>query len=188
MAIMKGDISQLSIGIQFFTIHSSRRRFMQKSKLILSVFTIFLVTFSAPVFAQMGHMSERGHGMKSSHGEMSHSKSTYDAACWTETLTEEQKAKMAQMRTEYKKKKYLLKAQIKVKKVELATLVTQDKPDQKAIEEKIDEISELIEKKMELKAAFNVSVRAELTPEQRVLFDMGMLKKAFHGKGHGYKK
>lgn len=161
---------------------------MQKSRFLPLVFSIFLAAFSAPAFAQMGQMSESGQSMKSPHGEMAHGKSTYDASCWRDTLTEEQKAKIAKMRLGFKKKKYHIKAQIKVKKVELATLVAQDAPNQRDIEGKIDEILGLKKEKMRLKAAFKVSVRNELTPEQRVLFDMEILEKAYHGKKHGHKK
>ena len=72
--------------------------------------------------------------------------------------------------------------------VELAILVTQDSPDQNAIDKKIDEILELKREKMRKKYALKVDMRSILTPEQRVSFDMHLLKKAQHGKGHGYKK
>jgi Spy/CpxP family protein refolding chaperone len=147
-----------------------------------------MLAFNAPAFAQMGHMKEGGHATKPRHGEMSHGKGMHDASCWMETLTEEQKAKAAKMRLEFKKVKSLLKAQITVKKVELATLVTQESPDQNAINKKIEEILDLKREKMRKKYAFKVAIRSMLTPEQRVSFDMHMLKKALHGKGHGYKK
>lgn len=161
---------------------------MQKLRLGLLICSIFAVALSAPAFAQMGHMSEGGHGMKSQHREMVHGKSPYEASCWTETLTEEQKAKLAQLKLEYKKVKYLIKAQIRVKKIELATLVTQDNPDQSAINTKIDEILDLKREKMRKTYAFKVALRSMLTPDQRVLFDMKLLKKAAHGKHHGKKK
>jgi Spy/CpxP family protein refolding chaperone len=147
-----------------------------------------MLAVNAPAFAQMGHMKEGGHSSKSQQGETGHGKGLHDASCWMETLTDEQKAKAAKMRLEFKKVKSLLKAQITVKKVELATLVTQDSPDQNAINKKIDEILDLKREKMRKKYAFKVAMRSMLTPEQRVSFDMHLLKKALHGTGHGYQK
>ena len=155
--------------------------------MLLVISTLILAT-SAPAFAQTGHTGEGGHSIKSHHGEIGHGKGIYEASCWTETLTEEQKAKRAQMRLEFKKVKFLIKAQIKVKKVELAVLVTQDNPDQMAIERKIEEILVLKKEKMQKKYAYKVALRNMLTPEQRVLFDMKMLKKAYKGKSYGHKK
>ena len=161
---------------------------MKKLRNMLLLIPILILPFTTTAIAQTGHAEKGGHSMKSHHGEMSHGKSVYEASCWTETLTEDQKAKRAKMRLEFKKVKYLIKAQIKVKKVELATLVTQDNPDQNAIDKKIDEILELKKKKMQKKYAYKVALRNILTPEQRVLFDMKMLKKAYKGRGHGHKK
>ncbi|MDX1411019.1 MAG: periplasmic heavy metal sensor [Nitrospirales bacterium] len=161
---------------------------MQNSRNLFLLISVLMLAFNTPAFAQMGHMGEGGQGMKSHHGERGHGKSIYEASCWTETLTDEQKAKRAQMRLEFKKVKLLIKAQIKVKKVELATLVTQDNPDRSAIEQKIEEVLELKREKMRAKYAYKVALRNMLTPEQRVLFDMKLLKKAYKGKGHGYKK
>ncbi|GJL63475.1 MAG: hypothetical protein NPIRA04_21290 [Nitrospirales bacterium] len=135
-----------------------------------------------------GHGKEHEYATKSHHGEMKHGKGRHDVSCWTETLTEEQKSKASKMRLEYKKVKFLVKAKMKVKKVELATLVTQDSPDQSAIEQKIEELLKLKKEKLQKKYAYKVALRSLLTSEQRVFFDMQMLKKAVHGKKHGGKK
>lgn len=161
---------------------------MKKFRNLLLVISTLIFAANVPAFAQTGHTGVGGHAMKSHHEEPRHGKSIYEASCWTETLTDEQKAKRAQMRLEFKKVKFLIKAQIKVKKIELATLVTQDTPDRSAIERKIDEVLELKREKMRKKYAYKVALRNMLTPEQRVLFDMKMLKKAYKGKGHGHKK
>lgn len=166
----------------------SRRCAVQQTRRILLIVSILMLVLYGPALAQMGHAGEGGHGGKSPHGEMGHGKSVYDASCWTETLTEEQKAKVAQLRLEKKKIKYLTKAQIKAKKVELAILVTQDNPNQSAIEKKIEEILDLKREKMRKIYAIKIEIRKLLTPEQRVLFDMKMIKKAYHGKHHGHKE
>jgi Spy/CpxP family protein refolding chaperone len=155
---------------------------------MLLIFSILLLGLNAPALAQMGHMKEGTHSSKPQHREMGHGKGMHEASCWMKSLTAEQKATGAKLRLEFKKVKSLLKAKITVKKVELAILVTQDSPDQNAIDKKINEILELKREKMRKKYAFKVDMRSILTPEQRVSFDMHLLKKAQHGKGHGYKK
>ena len=75
-----------------------------------------------------------------------------------------------------------------MKKVELAPLVTEDQPDQNAINQKIDEILELKRGKMRKKYAFKVEVRRILTPDQRIFFDKKLFKKALHDKLHADKK
>ena len=160
---------------------------MQKLWTRLLVISIFMLVFTAPAFAQMSHMREGGDATETHHEEMDQEKERHDDACWMKSMTDEQKAKAAKMRLKFKKVKYHLKAQITVKKVELATLVTQDNPDQDAINKKIEEILDLKREKMQKKYAYKVALRGMLTPEQRVSFDMHMLKKAYHGKGHGHK-
>ena len=155
---------------------------------IIFIFSILLMVLNTPVFAQMSHMKEHGQSGHSQHDEMSHGKAKHHASCWMESLSDEQKAKIAKLRLEYKKVKSLKKAEIRVKKLELATMVAHDPPDQDAINKKIDEILDLKREKMQKKYAFKIAMRSLLTPEQQVSFDMHMLKKALHGKGHGQKK
>lgn len=149
---------------------------------------VFAMTFLALGGFSFADMPKGEHGGKHHHGDRHYEKGKHRATCWTETLTEDQQAQVDKMRVEFKKVKSLLKAQITVKKVELATLVTQDKPDQEAINQKIDEILKLKKEKMRKKYAFKVKLRSVLNEKQRVLFDMKMLKKALHGKSHRYKK
>lgn len=157
---------------------------MKKSRTLLLVFSLVILAFNTPALAQMGGMHED----KAPHGNMGSKKEGDGGACWMKSLTDEQKAKAAKMRLEYKKVKSLIKAQIKVKKVELVTLVTEDSPDQSAIDKKIDEILALKKQKMQKKYAYKIALRNMLTPEHRVSFDMNLLKKSLHGKVHEAKK
>lgn len=104
---------------------------------------------------------------------------------WRATLSDDQIKQIDKLKLEHKKKTYPLNTGIKQARVELAMLITSDKPDQKAINSKIDEIVKLKAEKMRLKASHKVAVRKVLNEDQRVLFDMHVLKKAYHGKsGH----
>ena len=98
--------------------------------------------------------------------------------CWRASLTEEQSTKYAQLKLAFKQKVLPLKAKIKQAKIDLALLVGTDNPNQNAIDKKIDEIAKMKAEKMRLKTAHRIEVRKLLTPEQRVSFDMKLLKKA----------
>ena len=105
---------------------------------------------------------------------------------WKATLSEKQQIQVSTLKLDYKKKKYPLKTKIKQLKVELALLMTTDKPNQKAINNKIDQIVKLKAQKMRLKANHKIAVRKVLNEQQRVRFDMKILKKAYHGKKKGH--
>ena len=125
-------------------------------------------------------------GMHMMHG-MGHGK--HHGKGWKSTLTDEQKKQVARLKLDYKKKVYPVKAKMRQTKVELALLITADKPSQNDIDKKIDELAKLKAEKMRLKAAHKIEVRKVLNDEQRVKFDMKMLKKAYHGKkGHDKKR
>ncbi len=108
----------------------------------------------------------------------------HDGSHWKATLSDEQRTKLDQLKLDYKKKKYPIKAKLKVAKVELALLMTSDSPSQSDIDKKIESILKLKSEKMRLKAAHKIGVRKILTAEQRVKFDMHVLAKAFKGKHH----
>lgn len=100
---------------------------------------------------------------------------------WMSTLTHEQRMRLNQMHLELKKTLLPLKAAKAAKKAELSLLLTQDKPDRKAIHRKIQEIAALKQKMMEKKMAHKLEVREMLTPDQRRLFDMHLLRNAERG-------
>lgn len=104
---------------------------------------------------------------------------------WKSSLTDEQRTQIDSLKLEYKKKKYPLKAKLKQAKVDLALLMTSDNPSQNAINKKIDEIVKLKKEKMRLKASHKIAVRKLLNKQQRVKFDMKILKKAYRDKTHG---
>lgn len=131
---------------------------------------------------------------KGEHHEMHekyHGKDGHGSTCWRNTLSDDQSKQVDQLKVDYKKKVYPVKAKIKQAKIDLALLIGSDKPKQKDIDKKIDEILKLKGEKMRLKSSYQVEVRKVLTAEQRANFDMKLLKKANrdkkgykHGKGH----
>jgi len=103
---------------------------------------------------------------------------------WKASLTGEQRKKVDKLRLTYKRTKYLLKAKLKQAKIEFALLVTTDSPKKSAINSKIDQIVKLKKEKLHLKANHKISIRKLLTEEQRVQFDLAVLKRMAKGK-HG---
>ena len=127
-------------------------------------------------------LADHGRGM---HGGGMQGGKGMSGMCWKETLTDEQRAKLAKVKLDYMKAKAPIKAKMKAVKVDLAILVTTDKPDMNAINNKIDELTKLKNDKMKEKYKYIAAKRKVLTAEQQVLFDMRVIKKAIHGKGKG---
>ena len=126
-------------------------------------------------------IADHGHGHEGMHHDYGHSKG------WMKNLNEEQRKEIDKLHLEYKKKKLLLKAQIKQAKIELALLVTSDSPNKANITKKIDQIMKLKTDKLTIKTDHQIAVRKVLNEEQRVAFDMHVLKKASHSKKGNHK-
>ncbi len=94
-------------------------------------------------------------------------------------LTEEQQKKMQEMRVAHQKEMIPLRAQVKVKRIELQELFRGD-ANQGAINSKIDEISKLTADLQKKNAAHRLAMRNLLTPDQKKIWDsrphrMGMM-------------
>jgi len=122
--------------------------------------------------------------MASEHGQGRghHCKHHGGAGSWKASLSDEQSKKLDKLHLDYTKKKYPIKAKLKAAKVDLALLMTADSAKQKDIDSKIDQILKLKGEKMRIKTAHKIEVCNMLTEEQRIQFDMHVLKKAFKGK------
>ena len=101
---------------------------------------------------------------------------------WKASLSDEQRKKVDKLRLAYKRDKYLLKAKLKQEKVEFALLITEDSPSQSKVNSKIDQIAKLKKEKLHLKAKHKINVRKLLTEDQRVQFDLAVLKRMAKGK------
>ena len=106
--------------------------------------------------------------------------------CWKDTLTDKQRNTLAKIKLEHMKVQVPIKTKIKTIKVDLALLVTADKPDTAAINKKIDELTKLKNAKMKEKYRYIAAKREVLNAEQQVLFDMKVIKKAMKGKQKGH--
>ena len=124
----------------------------------------------------------KAHGRKHGHGGH-HGKTLYGPH-WKTTLSPEQAKELDRLRVEYAKRKAPLKAKAQAVKLHLSVLATADEPDTAAINARIDDLLKLKRQMMEHKYGYVAAKRRVLTPEQRVSFDMDVLKRSKH-KGMG---
>lgn len=136
-----------------------------------------------PLIATAEPSPRGGQGMMHDGGGMHGARHGFGHS-WKASLSDEQRKKADKLRLAYKRDKYLLKAKLKQAKVEFALLITTDSPNKSSISSKIDQIVKLKKEKLHLKANHKINIRKLLTDEQRVKFDLAVLKRMAKGK-HG---
>lgn len=99
-------------------------------------------------------------------------------------LSEDQESKIQELRLEMQKSMVPLRNQLENFRSELHLLMTEDKPDQGAIDQKIEAISVVRTKIQKRRTAHHLAVRNVLNKDQRVKFDQRMLARG-DGYGHG---
>lgn len=92
-------------------------------------------------------------------------------------LTPEQKEKIQSLRVQHQKESLQLANEIREKRAQLRTLEQVEKPNLKAINSKIDELTSLQNKKFKMNAEHRAKVRSLLTDEQRVQYDLARNKR-----------
>jgi len=102
-----------------------------------------------------------------------------NAKCDIPGLTDDQKAKIDELRIPHLKVMNNYRAELDKLEAELNLLEIADSPDTKKIDSKIDEISAVENKMAKERSKHQQAVRATLTPDQKVFFD------AHGGKGYG---
>jgi Spy/CpxP family protein refolding chaperone len=139
---------------------------MKTKQGILVISFLFLFVFAITVIGQdCMHHGKAGMGM--------------------EELTEEQEAKIKELKMGQEKEILLLKSEIELKTAELKKLMLVDDPDEKAIDKNIDKIGSLRTQIKKLSTKTYLKIRALLNPDQKVMFD----KKHFNkSKGCGSMK
>jgi Spy/CpxP family protein refolding chaperone len=98
-------------------------------------------------------------------------------------LTEEQKTKISALRVNHMKEMQQLKNQVAENRAHYNTLMNADKADMAAINKNIEELGKLRVDMMKKSAAHQQDVRALLTDEQRLAFDMKKGKGMHGGQG-----
>ncbi len=95
-------------------------------------------------------------------------------------LTEEQKAKMADLRLALQKELLPLRTELQGKTAELQLLKTESAPNLNKIDQVIDQIEKIRSKIQKARVRHQMAIRNILTPEQQKLWDSRMLNQAGH--------
>jgi len=98
------------------------------------------------------------------------------------SMSKEQKSKLIKLGIAHKKAIVLTKLKMKKIKVELALLMTADKPNNAAIAKKVTELVAVKKTLIMAKIKYKIAMRKELTADQKSRFDMRVLGKATRGK------
>lgn len=141
-----------------------------KRNLTVAMIALFVLGFaSSDAFAQHGMGNKDRQGMKQKEARK----------CMNlPGLTDEQKEKIDQLKTNFMKEKQPLLNKMAVKKAELKELSTGDDVDMKAVHKKIEEINDLQETMMKKHATHRQEIRQQLNDKQRLIYDQ-------HGHGMG---
>ena len=156
--------------------------------LIFLLSLLLSLGFSSTSNAASGH-GEKPHGksMKGEHHQAKggkHSKKSSHGGTftshWAKTLSDEQKTSFDKMHLMVGQYEAVERAKMKMLKAELNVLAAKDPNNQSKIYKKIDEI--LAVKKGIMRNRFNhiAEMRSELTEQQRISYDMGLLKRGKH--------
>jgi len=131
--------------------------------------------------APHGKSSHKGHHQDSGskHNKKQQKSSTFSPH-WAKSLSDEQKISFDKMHLLVGQFEAVQRAKIKMIKAELNVLTAKESKNQAAIYAKIDEILEV--KKSILRNRYDhiVEMRNELTEQQRISYDMGILKRDKH--------
>ena len=102
-------------------------------------------------------------------------------------LTDDQMKKMEPLQLAFRKKKFEFQNQIKAKEAQLIIVSTGDKINKEEAYKLIDEISALKAAFKKAEFDYKMAIRALLTPEQQLAFDMHVAKGGNKCKPHGVK-
>ncbi len=106
-------------------------------------------------------------------------------ADWESTLTDEQQARLDELKVRQKKMMMPMKARARAIRADLVTMALADDPDERTLSSKVDEMLSLRRQMMMAKFRHIMARREVLTPEQRRSFDVHVMKKmSKKGGGH----
>jgi len=135
------------------------------------IITLLMLLFASSIVA--GPHGDAGKVKKSSKG---HNFSGH----WAKTLTDEQKISVDRMHLLVDQVEVVQRAKMKMLKAELNVIAASGSSSNKKLYAKIDEM--LAVKKIIMRTRYDhiVEMRAELTEQQRITYDMGQLKHKSH--------
>jgi len=157
-------------------------------KLIGSLLLSSALLLASPILvAEEKHHEKNAHHDKSAaknhHGEKSHkkahkkSKGHNFSPAWSKTLSKEQRVAVDKMHLDLNRQHAVLKAKATLLQKELNVMTAQEEAKQSAIHAKIDKLMALKAKIMKLRYDHLSEMRAALTEQQRISYDMAILKR-----------
>lgn len=114
---------------------------------------------------------------KSKHGGAKKEKAHHFTPHWAKTLSKKQKIAVDQMHLDLDRELAVLKAQETLKQKELNTQTIGDKTKLSTINQEIDELMAIKNKILRHRYAHLIEMRQILTAEQRLSYDMAILKR-----------
>lgn len=127
------------------------------------------------------HDSMQGHGGGSKVGHnKKHKKGGTFSSHWAKTLTDEQKISFDKMHLAVGQFEAVQRAKLKMLESELNVLAGKNGNNKSAIYAKIDEILDVKKSIMRNRYDHIAEMRSELTDQQRISYDMGILKRGKH--------
>lgn len=158
---------------------------MSHTRNLITLVFIPMLMFALPVTGYADKDAGEGKQKHSMEKQQKSKGARHFTPHWAKTLTDAQKLKVDKMHLELDRTMYQLRAEKKLRQAELNSLAAQDDPDEQAIKRKIDEVLELKRQIMQARYDHLVAMRAVLTKEQRISYDMAVLGRAgVAGKGH----
>lgn len=145
----------------------------QKFKKVSIIAVAFLMTLGMNSYAQQGR--NYGQGQKDDQRK----------TCQIPDLTEEQEAKINDLRLEKTKEMTTFRNQMNELRAKKQTLMTSDNSDSKEINGVIDQMTDIHNKMMKTSAKHHQDVRSLLTDEQKIIFDSRPMRGHGQGQGHG---
>ena len=145
----------------------------------LSLILILAALMVTQMWAQPGQGMRQGQGRHGMKGMMGHG----NMMCDMLDLTTDQQKQMNEMKLNMEKEMLPLRSEMMQAKGELRLLKVENKPNLKAINNKIDDVVSLKAKIMKLRAKHQLEVRSILTDEQKLKWDQRQLHKKGR-KGH----
>jgi len=157
-------------------------------KTLLSMMIISMLLIGNLSFAQQGRGMGNKQGKKQN-TQMNKPMNKQGNMYRIPDLTAEQKEQIKTIKTKMMKEMLPLRNLLKEKMAHLNTLSTTASVDMKAVNKQIEEIGKIKTDMMKVRAKYYQQIRAILTDDQRVFFDMHAPKMMKQGmKGHGKNK
>jgi len=155
---------------------------MKPSSLLVSVLLSLGLALPLAATANEGHPGHHKQDMRAMHGDSCHKaakeKKHHFAEHWSQTLNDAQKKQIDQMHLKLARDMAVVKAKAEVAQKELNVYTTSDKANQDKINDMIDTLLGYDQEILRLRYAHLLEMRHTLTEEQRVSYDMGVLKRS----------